>query len=329
MSLIATTEKPRYDQPIPFGWYTIAYSNELANGDVKPLTYFGEELVLFRSESGKASALEAYCPHLGAHLGHGGKMHGESIACPFHGWQFSGEGYVTDVPYAKNMPPKVDGKQCLYSYPLVERNQLIWVWYHPERIDPMWEVDDVEELADGDWSDYDCYDWKIKSVIQEMGENAVDTAHFVYVHGTPEVPMGEIKVEGHRRSTDVAIKVPDLDNPAAEGEEPNFAEGTLFTRSVGPGQTVQVFDTFFKTIMLGSVTPIDHEMVHLRFSFAQPKEQTDMQKAVGQMAIAEVARQVQQDIPIWENKKYQESPVLCDGDGPIAKYRKWFQQFYV
>jgi hypothetical protein len=23
-----------------------------------------------------------------------------------------------------------------------------------------------------------------------------------------------------------------------------------------------------------------------------------------------------------------ESPVLCDGDGSIAKYRKWFQQFY-
>jgi hypothetical protein len=38
--------------------------------------------------------------------------------------------------------------------------------------------------------------------------------------------------------------------------------------------------------------------------------------------------QVGQDIPIWEHKIYLENPVLCDGDGPIAKYRKWFQQFY-
>jgi hypothetical protein len=44
--------------------------------------------------------------------------------------------------------------------------------------------------------------------------------------------------------------------------------------------------------------------------------------------IAEIVRQVQYDIPIWENKLYRESPILCDGDGPIAKYRKWFSQFY-
>jgi hypothetical protein len=42
----------------------------------------------------------------------------------------------------------------------------------------------------------------------------------------------------------------------------------------------------------------------------------------------EIVHQVEQDLPIWENKVYLESPVLCDGDGPIAKYRKWFQQFY-
>ena len=38
--------------------------------------------------------------------------------------------------------------------------------------------------------------------------------------------------------------------------------------------------------------------------------------------------QVEQDIPIWENKIYLDTPLLCDGDGPIRKYRKWFSQFY-
>jgi 3-ketosteroid 9alpha-monooxygenase subunit A len=38
--------------------------------------------------------------------------------------------------------------------------------------------------------------------------------------------------------------------------------------------------------------------------------------------------QVEQDIPILENKIYLENALLCDGDGPIAKYRKWFTQFY-
>ena len=37
---------------------------------------------------------------------------------------------------------------------------------------------------------------------------------------------------------------------------------------------------------------------------------------------------MEQDIPIWNNKIYQPAPRLCDGDGPIAEFRKWFRQFY-
>jgi hypothetical protein len=38
---------------------------------------------------------------------------------------------------------------------------------------------------------------------------------------------------------------------------------------------------------------------------------------------------VKDDILIWEEKVYQPNPVLCDGDGPIARNRKWFEQFYI
>ena len=78
----------RFPMPIPFGWFFVAYSDELAVGDVKPLHYFGRDLVLFRNESGQAGLLDAYCPHLGAHLGYGGEVQGDSIRCPFHAWAF-------------------------------------------------------------------------------------------------------------------------------------------------------------------------------------------------------------------------------------------------
>ena len=35
-----------------------------------------------------------------------------------------------------------------------------------------------------------------------------------------------------------------------------------------------------------------------------------------------------EDVSIWENKVYRDLPVLCDGDGPIGKLRKWYKQFY-
>ena len=44
--------------------------------------------------------------------------------------------------------------------------------------------------------------------------------------------------------------------------------------------------------------------------------------------VAEVNRQFDRDIPIWENKVMRPRPVLCDGDGPIGVYRKWAEKHY-
>jgi len=95
-----------YTPAIPDGWFQVAYSDELKPGEVLPLAYFGGSLVLFRSESGEASVLDAFCPHLGAHLGYGGKVEGNCIRCPFHAWKFDRAGQCTEVPYAQKIPPK-------------------------------------------------------------------------------------------------------------------------------------------------------------------------------------------------------------------------------
>ena len=67
-------------------------SCDLKPGDVKPISYCGREIVLFRGKNGKPYVLEAYCAHMGAHLGVGGTVrHVSCIECPFHGWTFDGE----------------------------------------------------------------------------------------------------------------------------------------------------------------------------------------------------------------------------------------------
>jgi hypothetical protein len=37
--------------------------------------------------------------------------------------------------------------------------------------------------------------------------------------------------------------------------------------------------------------------------------------------------QVEQDIPIWENKIYLENPLLCDGDGPSQNIENGLHNF--
>src|SRR5918994_59463 len=51
----------------PTGWFMIGFSTDLAPGDVKPIEYLGEELVMYRTEDGAVNVIDAYCPHLGAH----------------------------------------------------------------------------------------------------------------------------------------------------------------------------------------------------------------------------------------------------------------------
>ena len=34
------------------------------------------------------------------------------------------------------------------------------------------------------------------------------------------------------------------------------------------------------------------------------------------------------DIEIWSNKRYMTRPLLAAGDGPVVRFRSWFDQFY-
>ena len=85
----------------PTGWFVVGFASDLAAGQVKRAHYFGEELVIFRTESGQINVLDAYCQHLGANLGVGGTVEGEHIVCPWHGWHWNGDGTNALIPYSK------------------------------------------------------------------------------------------------------------------------------------------------------------------------------------------------------------------------------------
>ena len=55
----------------------------------------------------EAAVLDAFCPHMGAHLGFGGEVVGNSIKCPFHGWSFDREGKCQRIPYTSRLTEEV------------------------------------------------------------------------------------------------------------------------------------------------------------------------------------------------------------------------------
>jgi cholesterol 7-dehydrogenase len=108
----------------PNGWYVVALSNDLPVGAVKQVTCVGRELAVFRGEDGVAAVLDAYCPHLGANLAAGGTVEGNSLACPFHGWQFDKEGVCVKIPYCDHVPAGASVKK----YTILEQNQQVMMW---------------------------------------------------------------------------------------------------------------------------------------------------------------------------------------------------------
>ena len=89
----------------PNGWFHLCFSKDVARGAVKYVQQLGEHFAVFRGESGQVHVLDAYCPHMGANLAVGGRVQGDCLDCPFHGWQFDGtDGKCVNIPYAKKVP---------------------------------------------------------------------------------------------------------------------------------------------------------------------------------------------------------------------------------
>jgi 3-ketosteroid 9alpha-monooxygenase subunit A len=306
----------RFPFPIPRGWFAVAYTDEIDPGEVRALKYFGKDLVMFRSESGALSVLDAFCPHLGAHLGHGGKVCDGSIVCPFHAWAFRGDGSCAEIPYAKKIPKNARTK----AWPLVETAGMVMVWYDPEDSEPAWELPIFTEVEDDGWSDFTRRRWTIRTCNQEMGENAIDSAHFRYLHGTMNQPETSAEIREHVFH---AVSSTMMSTPAGP------VEGNIEVDCFGFGLSATRFRGLVETLLLCSPTPIDADHCDVRFNFSLKKfGGRSLTRGVGKAFVAEITRQLEQDIPVWENKVYLDRPVLCDGDGPIGLYRRWVKQFY-
>ncbi len=313
-----STSTNRYPFTMPVGWFAVAESPDLAVGDTKAAYYFDSHLVLWRDETGEAHVMDAFCPHLGAHLGHGGTVDGCEVVCPFHGWKFDAEGANTDIPYSN----RVNKRANIRTFPVSERNGFVYAWYHPQGEQPTWDVVEVTELDGGEFSGPKRTSHVVNAGIQEMAENAVDSAHFRYVHNVAEVPVIErYESDGHRAIMESSQKF-----PTPRG----VVDGRIDSTADGPGVSIVRFSGIIDTLLVSASTPIDAGRTETRFNFyVRSLGDDQVNSTVGDAFAAEVDKQFVEDMPIWEHKAHLVRPALADNDGPFMKFRKWYSQFYV
>ena len=74
-------------------WYVAEWSHAVKKDPVK-VKMLGQTFVLFRDKQGAVQCLSDVCLHRGGSLSNGWCTDNNTVACPYHGWEFNGEGRV-------------------------------------------------------------------------------------------------------------------------------------------------------------------------------------------------------------------------------------------
>ena len=273
--------------------------------------------MLFRTRSGKARVLDAFCPHLGAHLGHGGRVMGDTIRCPFHAWQLDGAtGEVTHIPYCERIPARAKVR----AWDVQEKNGFVWIWYHSDAEPPQWDFDVQPELCDEEWSEPRAFEKILEAHIQDTHENNNDPVHFFYVHGAPAIPESEIHFtpgSTHYRILSRSEHQYPFGTFKMTLSRDSWGLGLTSIRMEGvPGASV---------LLYSATTPIDESRVHSRWLLTATRNMVDV---AGEEFMKNLTEGVEQDLEIWKHKVHRARPVLCEEDRYLAQYRRWARQFY-
>ena len=315
----------------------VATSAAVARGRVLRLVCAGQHLIAFRGrDSGQVTVTDAHCPHQGADLGVGGEVVGDSLRCPFHHWQFDCAGSVCEIPGLDKLP-----RIQLRTWPVCERYGIIWVYFDcaDPGAKPPYPFARHEDLDDGSLvyrGEY--FPDDVHMHLIEFAENSVDFQHFPAIHRNMLIPWTQIAIPfvtvQHEPTWEIdpdhpyiayfgdqaCVKVFDRPLPQTSAT----ARITFF----GPGGTTWFR---FEVPNLGNImlfqthTPVAplRQRVYFRW-YAEPK----IPRPLVSYVVGSWISNWQADIAIWETKVYRKKPMLSRADGPVARMRRWYRQFY-
>jgi phenylpropionate dioxygenase-like ring-hydroxylating dioxygenase large terminal subunit len=318
----------------PIGWFMIGWSAEFPAAEVRPLRYLGQDLVAYRTDEGELHVLDGHCLHLGAHLGHHGKVHGDCVECPYHGWRWGPDGENKYIPYEDR--PNVSKK--LGTWVIDERHDCVFVWHDPRGGAPRWELPDLfgypSHLPGNQADYYRAYpELSVKYDREPVHpqiplENTPDSEHFRYVHRATVHPvLIDWSVNGPFYEARSGWPVPERSG------RPDSMALVLNSISCGVGGTFVTFEgnTHYRVAFFH--TPVDDETSDLFYSIWWPRQEGDKDLAAPADVVERVTKNflstLEDDLEIWRYQVYVENPVLAKADArPYGALRKWARQFY-
>ena len=322
----------------PEGWYFVANRASILRENLIEKTWMGQEIIAWSDGEGHICVAEAYCPHLGSHLGPtvGGRVRDGCLVCPFHGFEFDRTGQCVATP---NAPAPKAARLSVYR--TREILGMVFAWWGVGGRAPQWDLPD-DPPAGAEWSRLRSTKLRFRGHPQETTENSVDVEHLGYTHGYHDVaPTGTISIEGaYLRScfdfTNVN-RFAGLFNMTSEVSAVTHVHGLGYSfveiqeKTIGLDARLWVLPTpvdgtFINLVLVSQLREIRKPgrfFAGLGFLPVRLRH-----RLINCFFLRQEKRYVMQDVTIWERKRYQSRPRLCRGDGPIGKYRRYCRQFY-
>jgi nitrite reductase/ring-hydroxylating ferredoxin subunit len=304
----------------PAGWFAIRPSRQLVPKQVEPVRYFGRDMVLYRTAGGSAHLVDRVCPHLGASLALG-RVCGENLVCGMHGFEFSGDGRCAKLAYGTRPPPMAR----LTSYPVHEVNGFIFGHFSQDGASPTWKIEPLDWEG---WTPLRHQRLEFASQPQETTENSVDIGHFNSVHHYTASVEQDPSLDAEKLTSAYRVVRPwfgrRLPRWHFEVQFRVLAHGLGYSLVHASVERSPISIRYFVNAI-----PIDGERMHLHIAAAvRTLGVPGLNRLLREAVLFGLRHDVSQDIPFWESKHFLEKPLLADGDGPIAIYRRWSRQFY-
>ena len=331
-----------YPPPYPDGWYRLLGSKSLRRGQVRYLECLGRALVVWRSEDADdVFAMAAACPHLGANLGDG-RVREDRIECPFHSWQFTGDGRAARVPYSDTVPTRV----ATESFPVQEVHGQIFMYHRGGGArqqageEVPYPVPRIPEVDDGSFVFRGHHDaGRVRMHLIELLENAADPAHFSCVHNRMNVPWTQLPVPGVELEHSARLDFDDdrepcrmpvhletvvkvfgrrIERTRARTRVTYTGAGSILNLRISlPGAgTVEVVQTYLP------VGPLEQQVDFHWFA------ERGVPRILVWYSVGNWVSQWGNDLRFWESKYFRGTPVLCRDDGPVVRLRAWYRQFF-
>lgn len=317
---------------IPNQWYVIADSKEVKKEKVLGLRRFSHDLAVYRTQSGEIGVVEDLCAHRGVALSKG-KVHGENIACPFHGFQYDKTGKGKLIPAIGNCE-EVPERFHVKSYEAREKYGYIWVWYGEEQ-EEYPEIRFFDELYGGDFA-YDSFTDPWNAHYSRVIENQLDVVHIPFVHYNTIGRGNKTLINGpliKEISKDEFLIVPANENQEGECKKPLKAEDLPEEVKNKFQHTHFLFPHVWQNAILPwmrltlAFVPVDEEHTLLYIRNYLKKSLWPLFWLLWPINRRYAYKVAHQDRPVVETQRPKPSRLHMDenlipGDKPIAVYRK-------